>query len=267
MTIASSRYTVALTIVAGLVAGGCSDGSGGLGAPAPTVSCAAAVPAALQMCIGEVNATAGACYVDGNAACDDQDADITSALDILQGDIENACVDGEWMSLSVDAMVGRFQNACQSQADSISWRTFGGPQGAVWPDAGSEGQDCLAAAHTAVSQFVDDSLELINDCLAEDNCDAALVDSDRQAAASAAVAAIGNACPALDELIAVDPATYVARAADQVDCTVATAHETVAPLSIACGPSNVDTVPVRGEWTQLVLDGEKWGSICGDGTD
>jgi hypothetical protein len=263
MSNAFGHYSLPLSLVAALVAGGCSDGSGGSG----SVSCAATVPAALQACISDINAAAGACYVDDNVACDDQDADIFNALNTLQSEIENSCVDGEWLSLSVDAMLGRFQNACQSQSDSIAWRTFGGPQGAVWPNAGSEGQDCLAVAHSTVSEFVDESLELINDCLAAGNCDAALVASGREALASAAVTTISTACPALDELIAVDPATYVARAADQVDCTLATAHESVEPLAIACGPSNVDTMPVRGEWTQLVLDGEKWGSICGDGTD
>jgi len=29
----------------------------------------------------------------------------------------------------------------------------------------------------------------------------------------------------------------------------------------------VDVVPERGEWTQIILDGGKWGTMCGDGTE
>jgi hypothetical protein len=65
----------------------------------------------------------------------------------------------------------------------------------------------------------------------------------------------------------VDAQTYIARAEDQIDCTVATAHESTAPLNPQCGPSNVAAMPPRGEWTQIILDGDKWGSLCGDGTE
>lgn len=82
-----------------------------------------------------------------------------------------------------------------------------------------------------------------------------------------ATATIADACPALAELIAVDAPTYIARAEDQIDCTVATAHESTAPLDPQCGPSNVDAMPPRGEWTQIILDGDKWGTMCGDGTE
>ena len=33
------------------------------------------------------------------------------------------------------------------------------------------------------------------------------------------------------------------------------------------GPSNAEFGVVRGEWQQIVVDGDKWGIMCGDGSD
>ncbi len=261
----------ALVICLGLAA--CSDGSNrsAMAPPPPppvaTPSCVAVAPEALRMCIGAVNTTTADCYATGDAACSDSDVDIATALSTLGDDIQNACADGELMSLTVDAAVARFQNACKAQADSIAWRTFGGPQGAVWPTANTEQQACLQTAHATVSQFVDESLESVNGCLAEEGCDASAVEGEQQAAADTAAATITEACPTLSELIAVEPTTYVERAQAQIDCTVATAHNSVEPLDIRCGPSNVDVMPERGEWTQIILNGDKWGTLCGDGSE
>ncbi len=247
---------------------GCSDGSDHVYVDVPEGdSCTVVAPRALQQCLGAVNSASGSCYFDDDAACREGHPDVVAALDALQDDIEQSCTDDELLSLSVDAVVGRFRNACQSQADSIAWRTFGGPQGAVWPDAGEEGQVCLQAAHGIVSQYVDDTLVAINRCLAEEDCDGETLATERQASKEAAVSAVSDACPALADLIAVDPETYVARAGEQVDCTVATAHQSPGPLGLSCGPANVETLPPRGEWTRIVLDRDKWGTVCGDGTD
>jgi len=74
------------------------------------------------------------------------------------------------------------------------------------------------------------------------------------------------ACGALDQLIAVSPATYVERAVHQVDCITATGHADTGSLALSCGPSNVDFDPPRGEYMQVVVDGDKWGTLCGDGS-
>lgn len=255
-----------LMLAAGLP--GCGNNSDGSDAAAPPeAACTAIAPEALRGCIGEVSEAIRACYADGDEACADDNPDIEAALSGLQGEIEGACADGELLSLSVDAVVGRLRNACRSQADSIAWRTFGGPQGAVWPVAGDEGRTCLQSAHQTVSQFVDRSLSAANACLEEDDCDGAALSDERETARQEAIAAVEEACPALPELIAVDPQTYVRRADDQVDCTLATVHGDTGNLGMRCGPGNVETVPPRGEWTQIVLDGDKWGTLCGDGSD
>ena len=45
------------------------------------------------------------------------------------------------------------------------------------------------------------------------------------------------------------------------------AYENPNELDLNCGPTNAEFVGVRGEWTQIVVDGDKWGTLCGDGSD
>ena len=247
---------------------GCSDSSDHNGASTPPgPACSMAAPEALRSCIGDVSRTIATCYRDGDRPCDDSDPDIEAALSGLQETVEGACADGELLSLSVDAVVGRLQNACRSQADSIAWRTFGGPQGAVWPGAGDEGRACLQSAHETITGFVDQTLAATNDCLAADACDGTALSEERRSAADEAVASVDTACPELPALIAVDSRTFVSRAEEQVDCTLATVHGDTGDLALSCGPGNVESVPPRGEWSQIILDGEQWGTRCGDGSD
>jgi len=240
--------------------------------------CADAVPEALRICIRELNHAARACYADRGAACASDDADFAQVLSRMTNAVEQSCDDGELFSLSKDDLVGRLHYACQSNADAIAWRTFGGPQGAVWsdPPAGAcsggsttdaEQRACLLAAHETVSGYVDDTLRAMNKCLSGESCDADSVEAQVQARAAAAANAIANECSALSQLIAVSPEIYMDRASDQVDCILPTAHPDVAPIEPLCGPSNVDHQVPRGEWTQLVLDGEKWDTLCGDGSE
>jgi hypothetical protein len=265
---ASIRCSTAtlLTISMSLMLIACSDSSND-SFPETSARCDDSAAKALQVCVGSVNAAQGACYSEQDSACDDSDSSIIDAQAALQSTLENSCTDGEFMGLSLDAAAGRLQADCKSQPDSIAWRTFGGPQGAVWPSATPQQRDCLQTAHKTVSQFFDDSLVAINTCLADKACDASAVASAQKAAAVSATATITAACPALADIIAVEPETYVAMAEDQIDCSVAVSHGDVAPFEPTCGPSNVDVMPVRGEWSMLVLDGDKWGTMCGDGTD
>jgi hypothetical protein len=266
MTIHTRSETTVLAISICLMLTACSSGSNNASVTA-AASCDITAAQALQACIGSVNTAQAACYSEQDSACDDGNADIIDAQATLQSTLKNSCTDGECMGLSVDAAAGRLQADCKAQPDSIAWRTFGGPQGAVWPSATPEQRDCLQTAHETVSQFFDDSLIAINTCLGEETCDASAVASTQKAAAVSATATITAACPALADLIAVEPDTYVAMTEDQIDCSVAVSHGDVAPFEPTCGPSNVDVMPARGEWSMIVLDGDKWGTMCGDGTD
>lgn len=244
----------------------CSDGSDGPGAVAAS-QCAAEAAEAVRVCVAAVSEVSRDCYLNAGSACEDNDPAQRNALTALTDSLGSSCADGELLGLDSEALAGRMTNACVSQADSIAWRSYGGPQGAVISEADEAARSCLETAHSEAAAFFDSALAAANACLAADECDATATAAEQATAMSSAMASIGDACPALEELVALTPEQFISNTADQVDCIVATSHEDTDPLELGCGPSNVDQMPARGEWTQLVLDGDKWGSLCGDGTD
>lgn len=249
-------------VLLGMITAGCESSSG---SSSPAAACGVAAPEALRTCVGAINESRRACYVDGDAPCDESAFD--ASLAALKSSVEASCADSDFGSLSVAALVGRLQTSCVSETQSIGSRTFGGPHGAVWSTASDGQKSCLSTSHETVEALVDGVLSGANECIAAEDCDADALDTQAATAASAAIDAIEAACTALEKIIAVPPTIYVERAMQQVDCMLATAHADAAPLTLSCGPSNVDMDPPRGEYQQIIVDGDKWGTLCGDGTD
>ena len=262
----------------GMISAGCGSNSGTTGGTAgsggaggsggPPAACAVAAPAALATCVDSLNQSRLGCYLDTDAPCASSEFDM--ALTALKDSVEASCSDGDIKSLSVGALVARLQTSCTSETQSMGSRTFGGPHGAVWPDTTDAGRTCLRTAHEAASVAVSGALAAANDCLAAGDCDPGALDAASEAAAAAAVGEIEGTCTGLAELerlIATPPDIFVARALGAVDCMVANAHADTAPLALGCGPSNVDINPPRGEYQQVIVDGDKWGTLCGDGSD
>ena len=230
------------------------------------LSCADAVAPAVRSCVADFSTATASCYEMNDAACADDDPVLTDPLEALRLTVEASCADGEFLELSTEAVVGRAQNACESEASSIAWRTYGGPQGAVWPEASAEQKICLSTAHRAATDLVDASLGLINECLATDDCVASEVDGAREELVASAVADATAVCEDMPGLIAVDPEVYMARASGQVDCLTAAAQPTREGLNLSCGPDAANFTATRGEYVQVVLDPETTGTLCGDGS-
>ncbi|NQX88471.1 MAG: hypothetical protein HRT77_07385 [Halioglobus sp.] len=249
-----------------LILAACSDSNDGSGPGTVAVaSCGEVTARSLQVCLGEVNAAQRGCYIDGDAPCENDDGGILAAKDRLEESVRAACTGAEFLNLSEDALVGRMQNACRAQSDALTWRTFGGPLGVVWASADNGGRTCLEKAHETGSTFLDEALQSVNSCLSGEVCEPTVVRAAQEEAAAAAVGSIAAACPDLEPMISVSPKVYMQRAQEQLDCLMSSAHEDASRLEPQCGPSNVDIMPQRGEWTQIVLDGEQWGTMCGDG--
>ena len=189
-----------------------ADSSSGDAVPA---TCSDATLEALRTCVVDYGAATRGCYEASDAACASGDASTTAALDDLQASIEASCEDAEFLSLSTDDLVGRLRNACESEASSLAWRTFGGPQGSVWPDADANAHSCLTAAHETATTLLSDSLGTIGECLAAGDCDAATIATEREALQGDAQSTIEGSCGDMSALIAVSPETYVERAAGQ----------------------------------------------------
>jgi hypothetical protein len=243
-----------------LTAGGCSHTSSG-------TSCTAAVPDALSSCVADYGADVELCYLGNGGPCAPNDLGTEGTLDDLESSVRAQCGDGAFGGLSADALVGRLRNACASEASSIAWRTYGGPQGTVWPKADAAARQCLAAANAAASTLVSDSLGAIDDCLDSATCDAAGLASERAQLNAAAQAEVEAACPDLASLIAVDAPTYVARASQQASCLAATAHTDTHGIDLGCGPSAAEFDAPRGVWTRIPVDRARWGAQCADGSD
>lgn len=233
--------------------------------PEPVSACTEDAPSALRTCLKAFSEAVLECVTDSGAPCASDDAGTTAALRDLEDAVRDSCDDGDFLSLSTDSVVGRFLNACASEASSLAWRVFGGPQGTVWPAADDAGRGCIETAHTAATQMVDESLEAINACLADGDC--STIEDDRAAIASSAQSTIEGSCEDLSSLIAVSPATLVARSAQQLDCITATGQAQTSGLDLNCGPTNAEFDAPRGEYKRITVDGDKWGTLCGDGSD
>lgn len=263
MRIRVPRTPFAITVLAlAAAAAGCNH-AGGSGT---TTACADAAPEALRACVADYSSAIASCYDDAGRPCAADDDGTAGALDRLESAVRTSCGDGDYLTLSQDALVGRLRNACSSEASSLGWRTYGGPQGAVWPKADQAGRQCLTNAHSIASDLVDQTLAAIDDCL-DDGCPASDLAAQRSALELAAEDAVEAACADLSSLIALDVPTYVTRAGRQADCLAAAAHEDTSALGLGCGPSSAEFTAPRGEWTRIPVDRARWGAMCGDGSD
>lgn len=228
----------------------------------------ASAPALLRQCVSAYGQTQQSCYQATGESCAEGDVGTAAALNDLRAGFGRLAEPDLLGLADEEAVIERLQSACASQASSVAWRSYGGPQGAVYSAGGEETQACLVRAHEVARDYIDESLSEIDLCLASSACDPSAVASRRAQLATEAAATIETACArALASQIAINPATFIARAAHQVDCLAATAHSSVAPLELSCGPENADFDAPRGVWTRIPVDSEKWGTRCGDGSD
>lgn len=253
-----TRWLLLLSCALGLA--GCATGKG-----TALTACETDAAAALQTCVASHSEAARSCLTADDGDCSDEAAAQDRALDDLGVTLDGSCGDKELFGLSSAAASERLQEACASQSDALAWRSFGGPQNAVWNDASGDEQSCLATAHEAGAAVVDRSLAALQDC--GTGCTAAGLQAAQQAAVEEAIDTIEGACDALDQLIAVDAPTFAARTAHQADCLAATAVDDGGALELDCGPTHAPFELERGAWVQVVLDSEEWGTLCGDGSD
>lgn len=253
--------------------GAACSGSSGKGPP-PAEACAAAVAASLGDCVSEASAALRGCFVAGGAPCS-EDPGVEAALAAVGDEVGAACPDdatvvaaGYGPHITVATLAERAQESCRAESAALAARTFGGPQGAAFAAADAAGRACLASAHETGEFLFFRSLAVRAGCIegADGPCDPALVADVLADEADEAVAEISAACPALEDLVAVNPAQYVERTGLQAECATAIAHPDPSPLSLDCGPREEIADLPRGEWRQVVLDENVFGTRCGDGS-
>ncbi|MEM6290518.1 MAG: pectin acetylesterase-family hydrolase [Myxococcota bacterium] len=229
-------------------------------------SCGGSIANALLECLEDYAIEQRECYEAGAPCSDDNDVYV-DARDAIRAEVSAACDEGEFRGLSVDAVVGRIQAVCDAESSSLAWRSFGGPQASVLQAASEDELPCIDAAYRSGALFMQDLLAPLYQCLLTDQCDTDDAQVERDALESLAIDEIAGACDDLSALIAVTPETFIERTSHQVDCILAATMDDPTAIDLDCGPSNVDFDADRGEWTQVVVDGDTWGTLCGDGTE
>jgi hypothetical protein len=265
------QTSCALACAAALVGTGCGDESGSGVEP---LACEQAVSASLQDCVADVSAAIRLCYEASGALCDDDAESVAAALDTAAVAVATGCSDdatvraaeyGEVMTL--DGLGERVGEHCRAEATSLAVRTFGGPQGAAWGRATAEDRQCLGRVHDIGVGLLGQLTGSYSDCvLSAGLCDAASVVAAAAALEDTAVADVTTACGATQAQFGIDAATFVSRTAAQADCLTAAGHPDPAPLELRCGPEPEATPLPRGEYVQVVLDEDIWGTRCGDGS-
>ncbi len=246
----------------------------------PGLACERAAGRSLAGCIRAISTRQGRCVRASGRACEAGDVSIERALSRLGARVRRACPDdptvrsaGYGPAFTVEGLVGRLGAECVAEAASLAARSFGGPQAAALAGADAASAACLEAAHASARRLLARQLGIRGACIGRRRggatCDLAAVERRLDRARAAARDRIAAACtgaPALPELIAVDLAAFLDRAVAQSECATAVAHPDPAPLALACGPRPEVPAAPRGSYVQVVLDGDVWGTRCGDGS-
>lgn len=233
--------------------------------------CEAAAGDALLTCIEEVGVANAACAATDGATCATDDTAVSAAVSAAGDEIRANCSDetvraaGYGALMDTDALALRIESSCLDETASLAARSFGGPHGAAWAAATTEQRECLAAAHDTGISLVAAIGAAQRDCLDTD-CDAADLASDVAALRDGAAADIAADCDDLASLVAISAEVFADRAAAQAECATAAAHPGAADLDLACGPRPSIARPPRGEYVEIVLDSDVWGTLCGDGS-
>lgn len=248
-------------------------------ATTPGQACEKAASDALRACVSQVGRLHQQCYRKTGAACSTSDTKLVKAIDRIGTRVLARCPDqaivqsaGYGAALTPGGLVDRIEGACAGAVASLAARSYGGPHAAARASAFPSQQKCLDGVWRDGQSLVNFALQQQITCIrntkAGKACDTAKLAAKLTAREASTVGKIERKCPTpLEELVAVDPATFVERASAQARCLVASAHGDTAPLDLDCGPRASVPVPARGAVTQVVLPQAIWGSRCGDGSD
>jgi len=228
-------------------------------------SCELEASLALTECVVELSDAHGACLAATDGLCEASAPAVTQATDALRTTVGTYCADGD--ILSDVARLDHLVATCEHESTALVGRLAGGPHAAVWSDASDADRACIETARSASTEQLEGTLTSIFACLSQGVCSDVTISENRRTLQEITVLEVEAACPELAELVAVPPEVLVERVATQVDCLAATAQPEAEDIGLTCGPSYADFDAPRGEWSQVVVDADRWGTLCGDGTD
>ena len=230
-------------------------------------TCTSAVSSALQECMNDYSDRLRQCMTTEGSLCDSSDTELSEIINSLESVVGGECSeDNAYSPITLDNATTRLSKACESHSRAVAWRVFGGPQVDVWAQGDEATQSCLVDFHEVEQRFVDASLQTVNDCL-NANCTPTSLNESRKALRQQYSQEFLGECSPIEDTLGIN-ATHLLKNLDtQVDCLTSTAHTDVGEHELSCGPSNAEFQVKRGEWQQIIVSSEKWGTLCGDGTE
>ena len=230
-------------------------------------TCTTTVADTLQECITEYTIRLSDCMMENDELCTSSDAQLTDILETASSIGALACEeDNPYGSITNEYLGERIAEACQSHAESMAWRVYGGPHNAVWTEGDEETQTCLTQVHSFEQEYVTASLQTINYCLSAE-CTPSDLQASRKALRQTLNQQLIGECGPIEDTIGIDAAQLAENLDKQIDCMTSVAQPEVGDHTFTCGPSNAEFEVKRGEWQQIIVNSEKWGTMCGDGTD
>jgi hypothetical protein len=232
----------------------------------------------LRTCTELWNGAERACYLETGSACANDDPDVVAAIAAVNDAVAQGCPDAAAVTASgfgpmftPETLRDRLREECRAETASLSARSFGGPHGVVVGTTNATIKTCLAAAHEGGTRLLQEGQQIYGGCIDAQrtggSCNVQQVETQIASLQSQVETTINASCAKLQDLIAVNTATYTASALAQARCLTGTAHPDPSPLEFDCGPRDglVDTP--RGQYVHVVLDGDTYGTRCGDGSD
>lgn len=230
-------------------------------------TCPGTVSNALQQCVNDYSERLRECVTNNGTLCDSDDPELVSVLGILESSVDKECSENNpYSPITLENTKTRLSTACETHSRSAAWRVFGGPQVDVWAQGDAQTQSCLIDFHDLEQRYIDASLQTVNECLAEDCTPVSLNESRKSLRQQYNQELLGE-CSPIEDTLGLNSSYLLKNLDTQVDCLTSTAHPDVGDHTLTCGPSNSEFQVQRGEWQQIIVSSEKWGTLCGDGTE
>lgn len=232
----------------------------------------------LARCVGKLATAERKCFRDGNRECGADHVKAVRIMERLAARVARDCdsdavvQEAGFAALTPSSLTGRLQAACRAETQSLIARSYGGPHGAAWKGNGAAERDCLEATFDHGRKLMMRSARLQMRCVDKQRkngrCDATRLTARLDKIITSTVERIAAACQPLELAaeVALTPDQYAARVAAQAECLTAIAHPDVTPLDLGCGPRPDVVSAPRGQYVQVVLDEQEFGTRCGDGS-
>jgi len=240
--------------------------------------CERVAGSSLLSCVKRVAGQHRRCVANSTRKCAASNDKILRQIDKIERRIEAACSsDAEvqaagFTALTRDALIERLQSACRAETDALFARAYAGPHSPAARQVFSSERNCLKATFRSGVKLLSGETRLQLRCIDRESrgrtCNqtktAERIAKLRARASSKAAAACDTT--SLEDLIALDRATFFDRASSQAHCMTAITRSDTSPLALDCGPrAQIEQAP-RGEYVRIVLDEAEWGTRCGTGS-